>query len=79
MNIQQLLKTRYSIIKQFLFISKINLMKTKNENLKKLLDDGFVHIKNGFPKEIIKEILDRNHDRINNININSIGSATPIA
>ena len=57
MNLQRLLKTRYSIIKQLLFISKINFIKTKNENLKKLVKDGFIHIKEGFPKKIIKEIL----------------------
>ena len=75
MNIQQLLKTRYSVIKQFLFISKINFIKTENESLKKLVNDGFVHIKGGFPKKIIKEILDKNHDRIKSINVNCINES----
>ncbi len=75
MNIQRLLKTRYSIIKQLLFISKINFIKTKNENLKKLVKDGFIHIKEGFPKEIIKEILDKNHKKIKNIDVNCINES----
>ena len=75
LNIQKLLKTRYSVFKQFLFISKINFIKTENENLKKLVNDGFVHIKSGFPKKNIKEILDKNHDRIKSLDVNCINES----
>ena len=69
-------KIRYSVIKQLLFISKINFIKTENESLKKLVKDGFVHIKEGgFPKKIIKEILDKNHKKIKSINVNCINES----
>ena len=46
MNFRKIYKTRYSIIKQIFFVSKINSLKTKNENVKRLVNDGFLHLKN---------------------------------
>lgn len=63
-NFLLIFKTRYLILKQFLFILKIKLKKTKNTNLRNLIDNGYVHIEKCFPVDVIQEIAKKNYSKI---------------
>lgn len=54
-NLLSIYRMRYLILKQLLFCIKINLKITKNESVKNLINDGYVHLKNYFPRDVVSE------------------------
>lgn len=64
-NLLKIFRSKFLILKQIVFIFKIKLYKTKNTNVLKLIDKGYIHLEKCFPTDLVKQIALKHYSKIN--------------